>query len=81
MKQALISPNEVITNFDGSTGQRVAQVEDVQNIFDVGFPLYWRECSDAVVADQFYFDPATNEFLEKPVPPPPLYSNAIFTVT
>jgi hypothetical protein len=71
MKKALISPNEVVTNFDATTGQRVAQVEDAQNIFDVASPLHWIDCADDVVADQFYFDTTSNAILAKPVPPPP----------
>jgi hypothetical protein len=71
MKKALISPNEVVTNFDATTGHRVAQVEDAQNIFDVASPLYWTDCADDVVADQFYFDTTSNAILAKPVPPPP----------
>jgi hypothetical protein len=71
MKKALISPNEVVTNFDETTGQRVAQVEDAQNIFDVASPLHWIDCADDVVADQYYFDTTANAILEKPVPPPP----------
>jgi hypothetical protein len=71
MKKALISPNEVVTNFDGSTGQRVAQVEDDANTFAVAEPLYWIDCADDVAADQFYFDTTANAILEKPVPPAP----------
>jgi hypothetical protein len=71
MKKALISPNEVVTNFDATTGQRVAQVEDAQNIFAVASPLHWIDCADDVVADQFYFDTTSNAILAKPVPPPP----------
>ena len=71
MKKALISPNEVVTNFDATTGHRVAQVEDDANTFDVASPLYWTNCVDECVADQYYFDTTTNTILEKPVPPPP----------
>ena len=81
MKKALISPNEVVTNFDGSTGQRVAQVEDDANTFDVASPLYWTDCVDECVADQYYFDTTTSTILEKPVPPPPeLPANTTNTV-
>jgi len=80
MKKALISPNEVVTNFDGTTGQRVAQVEDAENIFDVAGELHWIDCADDVVADQYYFDTTANAILEKPVPPPPPPANTANTV-
>ena len=80
MKKALISPNEVVTNFDATTGQRVAQVEDAENIFDVADPLYWTDCADDVLADQFYFDTTANAILAKPVPPPPVPANTTNTV-
>ncbi len=71
MKKALISPQEQVNNFDGTSGYRVAQVEDTENIFDVAGELHWIDCADDVVADQFYFDTVQNLILEKPVPPPP----------
>jgi len=33
---------------------RVAEVED--NSFEVAPPLFWVDCADDVVADQFYYD-------------------------
>ena len=80
MKKALISPQEQINNFDGTSGYRVAQVEDAQNIFDVANPLYWTDCVDECVADQYYFDTTANAILEKPVPPPPTPANTTNTV-
>ena len=50
MKEALISPNE-----PRETGYRVAQVE--QQKFEVALPLFWVDCADDVVADQFWYDP------------------------
>ena len=50
MKQALITPNEACNN-----GYRVAQVEAAS--FPVAEPLFWRECADDVVADQWHYDP------------------------
>ncbi len=50
MKKALISPNEPVL-----TGYRVAEVE--QNSFEVAIPLFWVDCDDNVVADQFWYDP------------------------
>jgi hypothetical protein len=64
MKQALISPNEPVL-----TGYRVAEVRD--DTFEVAPPLFWVECSDDVVADQFYYDTATQTIIAKPTPPKP----------
>jgi hypothetical protein len=50
MKEALISPQE-----PRKTGYRVAQVE--QQEFEVALPLFWVDCADDVVADQFWYDP------------------------
>jgi len=63
MKKALISPNEkvlYISGWDGQSpvytelGQRVAEVCDAE--FEVAAPLFWLDCADDVVADQFYYD-------------------------
>lgn len=53
MKYALICPNEPVNG-----GYRIAQVEI--EIFPVGNPTYWLECSDKVAADVWYFDPSLN---------------------
>lgn len=51
------------------TGYRVAQVEEDANIFPVAEPIfYWQACPEDIVADQFWFNPVTEEFL--PYPPP-----------
>lgn len=70
MKKALISTIEPRSFFDGSEGYRVAQVEDESNIFAVAEGLYWEDCVDGVVADEYYFDPTTNEIKPIPIPPP-----------
>ena len=68
MRHALISPNETTYSYDGSAlGQRVAEVEVAP--FEVAPPLFWAECSDDVVADQFYY--TGGEILPVPLPPPP----------
>ena len=59
-KQALISPNE-----PRETGYRVAQVES--QTFEVGAPLFWTECADNVVADQFWYDPSDDLIKAFPV--------------
>lgn len=64
--QALISPNEKVRDSDGNVlGDRVA--ETTQAAFPVADPLFWVECADDVVADQFYW--AEGEIVS--VPPPP----------
>jgi len=69
MKKALISTIEAITNFDGSTGFRIAQVENENNIFEVAEGLYWIDCNDDVVADLYYFDTSENVILPTPSKP------------
>jgi hypothetical protein len=63
MKQALISPNEPREN-----GYRVAEV--VEQPFEVNPVLFWVECADDVVADVYYYDPATQQIVLVPVPEP-----------
>jgi hypothetical protein len=52
--KALISPNEIVYLPNGNTGERVAQVSFSD--FPVSNPLFWTDCADDVVADQFYWD-------------------------
>jgi len=56
MNKALISPNEPVL-----TGYRVAQVEPAENIFPVADPLFWIDCADDVIADQFWYDPSDQQ--------------------
>lgn len=68
MKYALISPNELIFDYSNppvQIGERVAQVEDAP--FDVALPLFWAQCPDNIVQDEFYWDGA--QFVAKPIPP------------
>lgn len=51
------------------TGYRVAQVEPDDEIFPVAFGLFWTDCADNVVADQFWYDPQDNQI--KPIPVSP----------
>lgn len=70
MKNALISPNEQVYKYDGTLlGVRVAEVSDTP--FEVAPPLFWVECADDVVADQFYYDEATQTIIAIPVKPAP----------
>ena len=68
MKKALISTNEDVAYFDGSTGKRLAQVVDVGNEFPVHEALFWVDCEDDVTAETHYYD---SEIKAIPVPPPP----------
>jgi hypothetical protein len=61
--RALISPIEKC-----QTGYRVAEVEPDVKVFEVAEPLFWVDCADDVVADQFWYDPETQTI--KPVPEP-----------
>lgn len=63
MKKALISPNEqvsYISGWDGQNpvytvlGQRVAEVCDAE--FEIAAPLFWLDCDDDVVANEYYYD-------------------------
>lgn len=59
-KKALISTVE-----PRETGYRIAQVEQQENIFEVAPGLFWADCADHVVADQFWFDPSDSSI--KPI--------------
>jgi len=61
-KKALISTVE-----PRESGYRVAQVEDANNIFEVGASLIWVDCADDVVADQFWYDPSDELIKANPV--------------
>ena len=71
MKKALVCPNEFTL-----TGYRVAQVEEVESIFPVADPLYWIDCDDQVVADQYWFDPSDSTLKEIPKPAAKLAGDA-----
>jgi hypothetical protein len=65
-KQALISTVE-----PRYTGYRVAQVVDSKaDTFEVGDTLFWADCANDVVADQFWYNP-DNQLIEPNLPPPP----------
>lgn len=70
MKKALISPLELAYDYEGNViGERVAQVVNDGETFPVADPLYWKDCADDVVADEWYLQTTTNEILPKPQPP------------
>jgi len=53
--KALISPNEKVYLYDGTVGQRVAEVVQDTQTFPVAEPLFWTLCADDVIADEFYW--------------------------
>jgi hypothetical protein len=71
--KALISPNEIIYNYDAppiAVGVRIAEV--VTAVFEVCTPLFWVDCDETIIPNQFYYNegmfyPAP----VKPVPPKP----------
>lgn len=69
MKKALISSNELVINFDGTSGYRVAEVENTT--FEVNPALFWVDCDDACVADVWYYNIEINECVPKPIEPEP----------
>jgi hypothetical protein len=84
MKKALISPNESSIKYVSGWTEtnpitpiysvyanscRVAEICDAE--FEIAPPLFWVDCADDVIADQFYYDTATNEIypiVNAPIP-------------
>lgn len=68
MNHALISPNELIYDNNGTLiGERIAEVE--LQTFEVALPLYWIECADEVNAQDWYFQTETATCQLKPTEP------------
>jgi hypothetical protein len=79
-KKALISPNETNFQYTSSweqvdgefqpvyteiqNAQRIAQVEEEANIFEVAPPLYWKDCAESVKSETHYLD-TTNDTITK----------------
>lgn len=55
--QALIDTQDPV-----KTGYRVAQVVPDGGTFPVADTLFWTACPDYVVADQYWYDPADQQF-------------------
>ncbi len=72
MKNALVSPNEPVQNWDGTRGYRVAEV--VTQTFEVASPLFWTDCPDDCTADQWYYSTASDNC--EPIPTPPVEEGA-----
>ena len=83
--KALISPNEmspyvaswtynIITKSwepvfeDVPDSWRVAQVQETD--FEVASPMFWTECADNIVADEWFYQTSTGEILPIPAPAP-----------
>lgn len=64
--KALISPNELVYDYEGTLlGERVAQVQETE--FEVAPPLFWTDCPNDCMADQWYYA----EGGVHPIPEPP----------
>jgi hypothetical protein len=64
--KALISPIEQVTDYLGNSGCRIVQVE--QFAFPVADPLYWIDCPDDLIANEWYW--IENGLRLIPQPPP-----------
>lgn len=72
----------IISNIPNSC--RVAQVEPDDKIFPVAEPLFWKDCADDVVADQWYYDTVAltiNKIINVPMPTANDQPNATGTVS
>lgn len=86
MKKALIDPTTSVSKVTGwappvppepyytpiteliPNSARVAEVTGAE--FPIASPLFWVDCADNVVADQWYYDTATTAIIEVPAAPP-----------
>jgi len=64
VKKALISTIE-----PRETGYRVVQVVLENDEFPVSTDLFWVQCADDVVGDQFWYDPADQQVKPNPTLP------------
>jgi hypothetical protein len=64
--KALISPNEAALNPNTLQviGERIAEVNEVE--FEVASPLFWVDCASDVVANEFYYDPSSQQIIKIP---------------
>jgi hypothetical protein len=62
MKKALISPIEPY-----ESGYRVAEVKNETH--EMAAPFFWVDCSDDVIADQFWYDPNDETFKQISIRP------------
>ena len=64
--KALISPIEI-----REEGYRVAEIHETG--FPVAEPLFWIDCDNTIIADQFWYNPSDSTF--KTMPEPTLSNN------
>jgi hypothetical protein len=90
MKKALISPNESPIEYVSGWTQdnppqpiylyienscRIAQVSN--KTFEVAPPLFWTDCEDDVIANQWYYNINDSEIYQIPLPPPILIDDSL----
>lgn len=77
--KALISPNEVLNFFDGTSGVRVCETH--ASGFEVAAPLFWVDCPDDLNPSLVYWN--GEGFTTSPVPPeaPPVRAIGELPVT
>jgi hypothetical protein len=63
-KKALVSTVE--PRGENDAGYRVVEVVDSANTFEVHSGLEWKDCSDSVAVDLYWWKPATSEFKKLP---------------
>lgn len=63
-KKALISTTE--PRGENDSGFRVVEVVEAANIFDTHPSLQWKDCSDSVEMDMYWWKPSTSEFKKLP---------------
>lgn len=76
MKKAIISPNESsiqyvsgwtetipVTPIYSTYANSCRVAETCETEFEIAPPLFWVDCADNVISDEFYFDTVTLEIL------------------
>ena len=80
MKYAYISTQEIVNNYDGTSGVRVVQVQDTKDGLIDDMPnLFWAECSDEITGSNSYYDVIDHQVKlipVKPRPPQPITSGS-----
>ena len=70
MKYAYVSTQEIVNNYDGTSGVRVVQVQDTKDGLIDDMPnLFWVECSDEMTGDNSYYDVIDHQVKLIPVKP------------
>lgn len=63
-KKALVNTNEFIGK--DRSGYRVVEVVDATNTFETHSSLEWKDCSDSIIADMYWWDPSISQFKKLP---------------